>query len=55
MTTADAARRWAEAWKSGWESLAFDDDGFVVEQWDAWNQAPRRVEPRDDIGPFGRS
>ena len=37
---------------AGTSVLVFDDDGLVAEQWDSWNQAGQRVEPRDDIGPF---
>ena len=37
---------------AGTSVLEFDADGLVVEQWDSWNQAARRVEPSDDVGPF---
>ncbi|HJP71992.1 MAG TPA: nuclear transport factor 2 family protein [Candidatus Limnocylindria bacterium] len=43
----------AEVTLAGTSVLSFDDAGLVVEQWDAWNQTGRRLEPPDDIGPFG--
>ena len=50
---------WATLWEGGAETtlagtsvLHFDVDGLVVEQWDAWNQAPGRRRPPADWGPF---
>jgi len=44
----------AEATLAGTSVLVFDADGLVTEQWDAWNQAGHRAEPRNDVGPFAR-
>lgn len=41
----------ADATLAGTSALRFDDDGLVVEQWDAWNQTSTRHEP-PDWSPF---
>jgi ketosteroid isomerase-like protein len=37
---------------AGTSLLRFDDDGLVVEQWDAWNHRPERGDPPPEWGPF---
>jgi hypothetical protein len=42
----------SETTLGGTSVLRFDADGFVVEQWDTWNQLPQRSDPSEDQGPF---
>ena len=35
----------ADSTLAGVSIIRFDSDGLVVEQWDAWNQLPSRLEP----------
>lgn len=63
MTATEAARRWAwwaslredgaDATLAGTSVLRFDDDGLVIEQWDAWNVLAERRKP-PAWSPFGR-
>lgn len=42
----------AETTLAGTSVLRFDEDGLVVEQWDAWNAVPGRRTPPTDWSPF---
>lgn len=41
-----------DATLAGTSVLRFDQDGLVVEQWDAWNMAGERREPPGGWSPF---
>ncbi|MEO6294811.1 MAG: nuclear transport factor 2 family protein [Candidatus Limnocylindria bacterium] len=43
----------ADATLAGTSVLRFDDDGLVIEQWDAWNVLAERWQP-PAWSPFGR-
>ncbi len=43
----------ADATLAGTSVLRFDDDGLVIEQWDAWNVLAERCQP-PAWSPFGR-
>ena len=43
----------ADATLAGTSVLRFDDQGLVIEQWDAWNVLPER-RPPPDWSPLGR-
>lgn len=38
---------------AGTSLLRFDSGGLVIEQWDTWNVARRRLPPPSDGTPFG--
>lgn len=42
----------ADATLAGTSVLRFDDDGRVIEQWDAWNLLDERRDPPSTWGPF---
>ena len=42
----------ADTTLAGTSVLAFDGDGLVVEQWDAWNVIRERRSPPSDWSPF---
>jgi ketosteroid isomerase-like protein len=42
----------ADTTLAGTSVLRFDEEGLVVEQWDAWNTLPERRRPPQDWGPF---
>jgi hypothetical protein len=45
---ADLVEDGKETTLAGTSILTFDEEGLVVDQWDAWNQAPARLAPRDE-------
>lgn len=42
----------ADATLAGTSVLRFDEEGLVVEQWDAWNVLAERRDPPSTWGPF---
>lgn len=42
----------ADATLAGTSVLRYDDDGLVIEQWDAWNALPEQRSPPSDWSPF---
>ncbi len=41
-----------DATLAGTSLRRFDESGLVVEQWDAWNMTPERLDPPTDWGSF---